>query len=92
MAVREAGWPDPTEQADVKPRLLRSAVLHREQYDVTAADAGVAEYDQLAAYHATFGREGTWTERVLRRLAGPESLAGRDRIREALANLGWPSR
>lgn len=87
------GWPDPSEQADVKPRLPRSAVLHREQYDVGAADAGIGDYDQrLAAYDARFGRDGTWSERVLRRLAGPESLAGRDRIREALVNLGWPSR
>jgi nitroreductase len=87
------GWPDPDERADVKPRLPRGAVLHRERYDAAAADAAIDGYDdRLSAYHRRFGNEGDWSQRVLRRLAGPESLAGRDRIREALESLGLPSR
>ncbi len=47
---------------------------------------------RLRAYNHRVGLAGGWTERVLRRLAGPGSLAGRDRIRDALVGLGLPSR
>jgi nitroreductase len=87
------GWPDPDERAGVKPRLPQSAVLHRERYDAPLADAGIEGYDErLRAYNRRVGLAGGWTERVLRRLAGPGSLAGRDRIRDALVGLGLPSR
>jgi nitroreductase len=87
------GWPDPSERAGVKPRLPQSAVLHQEQYDVEASDVGIEGYDdRLSAYYRRVGLSGNWSERVLGRLAGPDSLDGRHRIREALANLGWPSR
>ncbi|WP_242424268.1 nitroreductase family protein, partial [Frankia sp. EI5c] len=86
------GAPDPTEQADVKPRLPQQAVLHRERYDVTA-DAHIPTYDaRLAAYNARFGLDGNWSDRALARLAGPESMAGRHRLREILERLGLPSR
>ena len=86
------GLPDPDELAGVKPRLPQSAVLHRERYDALA-DAAIDGYDErLRAYNRRVGLAGGWTERVLRRLAGPGSLAGRDRIRDALVELGLPSR
>jgi len=67
-------------------------VLHREQYDATAADAHVPDYDRrLAAYNSSHGLPGTWSERVLARLAGPHSLSGRHKLREHLTRLGLPS-
>jgi len=87
------GRPDPTEQAGVKPRLPQQAVLHHEQYDAELADAHLAAYDErLGAYNARWGLDGAWTDRVLTRLAGPESMAGRHRLREALERLGLPVR
>jgi nitroreductase len=87
------GTPDPAERADVKPRLPQEAVLHVEQYDADAADGHIPVYDErLTAYNARFGLRGNWTERVLARLKGPESMAGRDRLRETLHRLGLPSR
>ncbi|MCF6378834.1 NADPH-dependent oxidoreductase [Nocardioides KLBMP 9356] len=87
------GRPDPTERAGVKPRLPQQAVLHHEQYDAELADAHLAAYDErLAAYNRRFGLDGAWTDRVLTRLAGPESMAGRHRLREALERLGLPVR
>ncbi|WP_261555746.1 NADPH-dependent oxidoreductase [Frankia tisae] len=87
------GTPDPTEHAGIKPRLPQAAVLHHEQYDAATADAHIPAYDErLGAYNARHGLPGTWSERVLARLAGPQSLSGRHRLREALANLGLPSR
>ncbi|CRZ14786.1 NADPH-dependent oxidoreductase [Mycolicibacterium neworleansense] len=87
------GTPDPTENAGIKPRLPRDAVLHRERYDAQAADAHVPAYDErLAVYNNRYGLSGSWSERVLSRLAGPHSLSGRHRLREQLERLGLPSR
>lgn len=87
------GTPDPTENAGIKPRLPQAAVLHRERYDAGSADAHIATYDQrLAAYNRRFGLPGKWTTRVIGRLAGPDSLSGRHRLRECLERLGLPSR
>jgi nitroreductase len=87
------GHPDPAENADVKPRLPQTAVLHRETYDAGAADAGLPAYDErLAAYNHAHGLTGAWTERVLARLAGAAALAGRDKLRTVLERRGLPSR
>jgi nitroreductase len=86
------GAPDPDEPAGVKPRLPQAAVLHREQYDA-GADRHIAAYDErLAAYNSRFGLPGDWSGRVLARLRGPESMAGRHRLRQTLEALGLPSR
>jgi len=82
------GDPDPNERADVKPRLPQEAVLHLEQYD-TGSDAHIASYDErLTAYNDRFGLRGNWSEKVLARLRGPESMSGRHRLREVLDRLG----
>lgn len=87
------GAPDPTEPAGVKPRLPQAAVLHQERYDAAAADAHIADYDKrLAAYNSRYGLPGAWTDRVLTRLRGPASMAGRHRLRQILERLGLPSR
>jgi len=86
------GTPDPAERAGVKPRLPQEAVLHHETYDAPAADAHIAGYDEvLAAYNRRFGLAGSWTDRVLARLSGPGSMAGRHTLRAALERLGLPS-
>lgn len=87
------GTPDPPELADIKPRLPQAAVLHRERYHADAADAHIAVYDErLSIYNSRFGLAGNWSNRVLARLKGPESMAGRHRLRETLERLGLPSR
>jgi nitroreductase len=86
------GTPDPSEPAGVKPRLPQAAVLHHERYDAEAADAHIPAYDaRLAAYNARHGLTGGWSDRVLTRLRGPESMGGRHRLREILHRLGLPS-
>ncbi|AWT53844.1 NADPH-dependent oxidoreductase [Mycolicibacterium smegmatis] len=83
------GFPDPTENAGIKPRLPREAVLHHEQYDAQTADSHVPAYDErLAGYNTRHGLAGTWSERVLARLAGPQSLSGRHLLRTQLERLG----
>ncbi|MEU5871748.1 NADPH-dependent oxidoreductase [Glycomyces sp. NPDC047369] len=86
------GEPDPTEPAGVKPRLPQAAVLHLEQYG-DGSDAHLDVYDErLAAYNARYGLKGNWTDRVLARLRGPESMGGRHKLRAVLESFGLPSR
>jgi len=67
-------------------------VLHHEQYDALAADAHIPVYDaRLAEYNRRHGLPGGWIDRVLARLAGPQSMAGRDRLRAALERRGFSS-
>jgi nitroreductase len=87
------GEPDPAERAGIKPRLPQAAVLHHETYDAETADAHIDVYDErLTAYNQRFGLPGNWSDRVLARLHGPSSMAGRHRLREVLLRLGLPSR
>lgn len=85
------GWPDPNVATAIKPRLPQSVVLHRERYRAEGEDAEVARYDDVLARFSEangMGRTG-WIGRVLTRVAGAASLSGRDRMREALAALGF---
>ncbi|MDE2006789.1 MAG: NADPH-dependent oxidoreductase [Rhodospirillales bacterium] len=88
------GWPDPGSGSDVKPRLPLDVVLHRERYQ------GPAASDALAAYNATmrgFQREQAmrpidWTAQCIDRVRDVPALRGRERMRDALAALGFPLR
>ncbi|WP_218596931.1 nitroreductase family protein [Chroogloeocystis siderophila] len=88
------GYPD-SPQAAIKPRLPQSAILHREHYDLTVQDAAIAQYNEIMQ---NFYREqqmnvtGDWAEHSVKRIATPQSLSGRDRLREALQNLGFELR
>lgn len=87
------GEPDPDENAGVKPRLPQQAVLHHERYDAAQADEAIASYDErLADYNSRHGLSGTWSDRVVTRLAGPQSMAGRHVLRGVLERRGLPSR
>lgn len=85
------GHPDLAVATAIKPRLPQSLVLHREQYDAREEPDLVAGYEAALTRFSEMngmGREG-WLGRVLKRVAAPSSLAGRDRIREALTTLGF---
>lgn len=87
------GRPDPAEQAGVKPRLPQRAVLHHEQYDVATADSEVPAYDHaLGEYQLEYGPAKGWTAGVIERWRSATGLHGRERLREHLHALGWPSR
>jgi nitroreductase len=85
------GWPDPAQPADIKPRLPQAAVLHHEQYDATAAPAAIATYDaRLRVFQQEQGmRVQDWSQQMIARVRDAAALHGRDRMREALANLGF---
>jgi nitroreductase len=88
------GYPDPARETGIKPRLPQSMVLHREQYSVASHG------DAIDGYNATvreFQREQgmraiDWTQQCFNRVKDAEALRGRDRMREALRNLGFELR
>lgn len=88
------GYPDLGVATGVKPRLPQRAVLHREQYDVTPQSEAVSHYDaRLSDFQREQGMDVIgWLGRTIPRLRSVKSLAGRDRMREALNNLGFELR
>ncbi|MBB2205246.1 nitroreductase family protein [Gluconacetobacter takamatsuzukensis] len=88
------GHPDTDRPAAIKPRLPQSVVLHRERYDIAGEDEAIGRYDGI---DEAFQREQglaprAWSDAMVRRVAGPQSLSGRDRLREALDALGFALR
>jgi nitroreductase len=85
-----------TEQAagEIKPRLPQSIVIHRDAYDGRNTDAERKTYDgEMANFAARHEMQvSTWTQRVLNRLGPIKSMNGRERMRAALASLGFEVR
>ena len=88
------GTPDPARPTGIKPRLPPAAVLHIEQYDTAQGPATAAAYDErMSAFQAEQAMTPeVWTSRTINRVRTPKSLTGRDRLRAALANLGFALR
>lgn len=88
------GYPDPAVATSVKPRLPQAAVLHRELYDAGPQQGTAATYDaRFREFQTAEGLETVgWIKRTLARLESKEALNGRDRMREAVANLGFEIR
>jgi nitroreductase len=88
------GYPDESRMPAVKPRLPQAAVLHRERYNIEQAEP-IADYNGVMQRFYEEQRmrvSGDWVEHSAQRVAGPHSMTGRHRLREALANLGWKLR
>jgi nitroreductase len=88
------GYPDPARETGIKPRLPREVVLHREQYDPDLNRATIEAYNGIArAFMREQGmKEQDWTAQATGRLKDVPALHGRDRMREALKNLGFELR
>lgn len=85
------GRPVADSTAQIKPRLPQSSVLKRERYDAEG------EAKELSAYNGTLSvfqeaqgmRVSEWTQTVAKRLAGPQSLSNRDKLKAYLRDLGF---
>ena len=88
------GYPDPARPTDIKPRLPQSVVLHREQYSTAPRNAAIEGYDAtIREFQAEQGMKAIdWTQQCINRVKDPAALRGRDRMREALRNLGFELR
>jgi hypothetical protein len=88
------GYPDPAVPTGIKPRLAQPAVLHREQYSLDAQRDAIDHYN--AALRAFQDEQGLpsldWNRQAIERVKGPETLRGRDRLREALGGFGFALR
>lgn len=86
------GYADPNTAAEVKPRLQQDAIVHADRYVVADEAAHRAAYDaKLASFSERHEMsQYSWTERVISRIAKTKSLNGRDRLRAALAAIGFP--
>lgn len=89
------GYPDRDKPAAIKPRLPHSAILHRETYKLAPQEEAIAHYnDVMKAFYASqqMNISGDWSEHSSKRVATGGSLSGRDRLSEALNNLGFQLR
>ncbi len=89
------GYPDPDVAAAIKPRLPQSVVLHRETYKLPEQEEAIAHYNNIIKDFYTeqqMNVAGDWSEHSSGRIATVESLRGRDRLRQALNNLGFQLR
>ena len=84
------GWPDRSRPAAVKPRLPQAAVLHRERYDAAGQATLLQRFDAVSmAFQERQGMKRVpWTTQSAARMRGPETMSGRDRLRQALGSLG----
>lgn len=86
------GKPNPDRPAAIKPRLPQAAVLHREVYQPEQVPPAVEHYNAtMAAFYAAqrMNVEGDWVDHSAKRVAGPQSLSGRDVLRDVLHQLGF---
>jgi nitroreductase len=89
------GHPSPEKVATVKPRLPQQAVLHREKYNAEQVTSSANDYiATMAKFYQSQGMKtnGDWDQHSLHRVRGPEAMAGRDRLAEALKKLGFALR
>ena len=88
------GDPDPARPTDIKPRLPQSLVLHRERYSTAPGGDAVDGYNAtMRGFQLEQGMKAIdWTQQCLNRVKDAAALRGRDRMREALHNLGFELR
>jgi len=88
------GYPDPARETGIKPRLPQSVVLHREQYSAASGSEAIAGYNAtMRAFQREQGMKAIdWTQQCFNRVKDATALRGRDRMREALRNLGFELR
>lgn len=84
------GYPDPSTETGIKPRLPQSVVLHREQYGA-ASPAGFASYDNLLREFRSDQQmsDVAWTRQATDRVRRADSLMGRHVLREILQSRGF---
>jgi nitroreductase len=89
------GYADSSVNAEIKPRLPQTAILHRETYQLEKQDQEIELYNQIMKQFYDSQKmnvPGDWSEHSAKRIAFAESLSGRDKLRQVLNNLGFELR
>lgn len=83
------GYADPAANAEVKPRLPQSTIVHYETYKQANEAADIARYDEtLGAFSRRQNMPtDSWTGRIKQRIA---AITGREKMRPWLNALGFP--
>jgi len=85
------GYPDPSVETEIKPRLPQSLVLHREQYQAVRDEADLAAYDDVMQSFQT--GQGMvvrgWTNVVANRIADTAALKGRHVLLDVVRRMGF---
>jgi nitroreductase len=86
------GYADPKAEAEVKPRLPQSVVLHRETYGSDGEQAKRAAYDaEMSAFSSRNDMaDDNWTQRVIKRMQTLAAMNGRDKLSEIVKAMGFP--
>ncbi|KAF6813247.1 nitroreductase [Colletotrichum sojae] len=86
------GWPDVSEDADIKPRLPMDEVLHREWWDgAKDHQALISSYDEaLNKFYEKHWKHdrGSWSKHMAG-IASSEKQDGRERTRQVLEERGF---
>jgi nitroreductase len=87
------GFPDPSVETDVKPRLPQNVILHRERY-APPDPALLAAYNQrIREFQAEQKmRVADWTEQSALRVRDEAALTGREVLRDFLRHRGFSLR
>lgn len=85
------GRPVADSTAQIKPRLPQRNVLMQERYDISNEPADLSNYNgTLSVFQEEQKmRVSGWTRTVAKRLAGPQSLSNRDKLKAYLRELGF---
>jgi nitroreductase len=88
------GYPDPARETGIKPRLPNSVVLHRERYSTASRREAIDGYNAtMRQFQREQGMKAIdWTQQCFNRVKDAAALRGRDRMQEALRNLGFELR
>ncbi|MFB9948991.1 NADPH-dependent oxidoreductase [Rhizobium puerariae] len=88
------GYPDPSVETDIKPRLPQSLVLHREQYRAGAHETDLAAYDRtISAFQAGQGMTVRgWTSVIANRIADTAALKGRHVLLDVVRRMGFKAK
>jgi nitroreductase len=89
------GFADSAKPTAIKPRLGQDAILHHETYNLGVQNEAIERYNvamERFYREQAMAIKGDWAEHSARRVSGPESLSGRDRLVEALRALGFALR
>lgn len=90
MVGLSVGWPDPSEDADIKPRLPLKTVLHHEKYDTEAFGPALEEYEPISAeYYRRYNLGESWTERVHERAVDGRSERNKAYMTQWLKDQGF---
>ena len=86
------GFPAASDTSTIKPRLPQPGLIHRETYDAIRRDESVAAYDEtMRGFYESqkMNVPGTWANHSAKRVAGPETLSGRDIWWQVLQERGF---